>query len=138
MLLEAAETEEGDIFRAADGSLLNGEKMLRIRLKDFGNRYGCPRIDNIPGEITIPLSELYNISQQSDIIWRKRDRTPPERLSSPNRKRFKVVEEEVNKRLDDQDSDYEPEEVINVKAYPEVLTRLRQRPVVQQQEEDSD
>ncbi|KAK0730687.1 hypothetical protein B0H67DRAFT_562553 [Lasiosphaeris hirsuta] len=129
MLLEAAETEEGGIFRAVDGSLVNSEKILRIRLKDFGNRYDCPGIDNIPGEITISFSELYDIAQQSDIIeakrdgeqdnsrypirkWRKRDRTPPEKLSSPNRKRFKAVEEEVNKRLDDQDSDYEPEEEV--------------------------
>ncbi|KAK3349974.1 hypothetical protein B0T25DRAFT_254501 [Lasiosphaeria hispida] len=93
--------------------------------------------DDIPGEITISFSELYNTAQQSDIITekrdgeqdnsrypipkcRKRDRTPPERLSSPDKKRFKAAEEEVNKRLDDQDSDYEPEEeAVDAKANPE-------------------
>ncbi|KAK3357047.1 hypothetical protein B0T25DRAFT_145414 [Lasiosphaeria hispida] len=118
MLLKAVETEEGGIFRAVDGSLANGDKILRIGLKDFGNRYDCPGIDNISGEITVSFSQLYDIVQESDIIeerrdgeqansgyptrkyW-KRDRTPPERLSSLDRKRFKAEKEEVNKRLND-------------------------------------
>lgn len=42
--------------------------MLRIGLKDFGNRDDYPGIEDISGEITISFSQLYNIVQKSDTI----------------------------------------------------------------------
>lgn len=45
---------------------MNGEKILRIGLKDFGNQYDCPGIDDISGEITISFTQLYDIVQKSD------------------------------------------------------------------------
>jgi hypothetical protein len=59
-VLEAAETETG-IFRVVDGSLVDGERILRIGLKDFWYWPDCLRIDDIPGEITISFSQLYEI-----------------------------------------------------------------------------
>ncbi|KAK0723841.1 hypothetical protein B0T21DRAFT_44219 [Apiosordaria backusii] len=69
MILEAAQIEEG-IFRAPDGSLVDGERILRIGLKDFGNRHDCPGIDDITGEITISFAQLYEIVQESEATKR--------------------------------------------------------------------
>ncbi|KAK0703134.1 hypothetical protein B0T26DRAFT_791832 [Lasiosphaeria miniovina] len=69
--LEAAKTETG-IFRAADGSVVDGERILRIGLKDFGYWPNCLRIDDIPGEITISFSQLHKMVQQAE---QRMDRT---------------------------------------------------------------
>jgi hypothetical protein len=71
--VEAAETESG-IFRAADGSLVNGERILRIGLKDFGYWPNCLNIDDIPGEITIPFSQLYELVQTGEACVGVEDR----------------------------------------------------------------
>jgi len=122
--IEAAKTESG-IFRAADGSLVNGERILRIRLKDFGYWPKCRNIDDIHGEITIPFSQLYELVQKGEACvagedaerrqiqqesYRrpKRARSPPEQLEESDEKRFKAMEEEVEKQLSDLDEDYMP------------------------------
>ena len=124
-VLETAETETG-IFRAADGSLVDGERILRIGPKDFGHWPECLRIDDIPGEITISFSQLYEIAQgaeawaerkdrgrreikQENCPKRKMARSPPEQLTEPDEKRFKVAEEEVERQRSDKDGDYIPE-----------------------------
>ncbi|KAK3944307.1 hypothetical protein QBC46DRAFT_350719 [Diplogelasinospora grovesii] len=112
-----------------DGSLVNGERILRIGLKDFGNRHDCPGIDEVSGEITISFSQLYNIVQRSEVaaqgmeqrrkqkqgqgdvgyirpIKRKMAQSPPKELNVSDEERLKAVEEEVDKRLHDQDSEY--------------------------------
>ncbi|KAK5661270.1 hypothetical protein OQA88_11164 [Cercophora sp. LCS_1] len=124
-VLEAAETETG-IFRGVDGSLVDGEQVLRIGLNNFGYWPDCLRIDDIPGEITISFSQLYEIAQEAEARaenkdrlrreilqgnYRKRQRvrSPLEQLTESNEKRFKTAEEEVEKQLSDQDGDYIPE-----------------------------
>jgi hypothetical protein len=124
-VLAVAETETG-IFRAADGSLVDGERILRIGLKDFWYWPECLRIDDIPGEITISFSQLYEIVQmaearaerrdrglreikQGNCLKRKMVRPSPERLTEPDEKRFKVAEKEVERQLSDEDGDYIPE-----------------------------
>ena len=98
--LEASQVLDG-IFRAKDGSLVNGNQALYIQLKGFGNKVACPGMENISGEITIPFSQLYDIVQEgheadqtasrnrdrersevnpSDITKRQRLRSPPEEL----------------------------------------------------------
>lgn len=72
-ILEAAQTLEG-IFRAEDGSLVNGERILRIGLKDFGNKYDCPGIDDISGEVTISFSQLYGMVQRGEAIMQTVER----------------------------------------------------------------
>jgi hypothetical protein len=120
-VLEAAQTEEG-IFRAADGSLVNGERIICIGLKEFGNRYDCPGINDVSGEIIISFSQLYNIVQQSEVssqnmksetdvdrprlVKRKRVRSPPEELYASDEKRWKAAEEEVDEQLYNQDDEY--------------------------------
>ncbi|KAK5661292.1 hypothetical protein OQA88_11187 [Cercophora sp. LCS_1] len=124
-VLEAAETETG-IFRAVDGSLVNGERNLRIRLKDFGYWPNCLGIDDISGEITISFPQLYEIVQAAEAIAEQRDRerrkiqqenhrkrrrvrSPPEQLTESDEERFKAAEKRVKRQLSDQDSDYIPE-----------------------------
>ncbi|KAK4243182.1 hypothetical protein C7999DRAFT_18435, partial [Corynascus novoguineensis] len=91
VVLEAAKTETG-IFRAVDGSLVNGERILRIGLKDFGFWPDCLGIDDISGEVTISFSQLYEIVQMAEArkecmdrgrrevnyLKRRRVRSPPE------------------------------------------------------------
>jgi len=107
VVLEAAETETG-IFRAVDGSLANGERILRIGLKDFGSWPHCLGIDDISGEIAISFSQLYEIVQKAEarkecMDWRKREvnymkrrrvRSSPEQLIESDEKRSKVAEKE--------------------------------------------
>lgn len=69
-ILEEAQTEDS-IFRAANGSLVNGERILHIGLKDFGNQYDCPGIDGIPGGVTISFSQLYNMVRKGEAIKQK-------------------------------------------------------------------
>ncbi|KAL2146337.1 hypothetical protein VTI28DRAFT_4362 [Corynascus sepedonium] len=124
-VLEAAETETG-IFRAVDGSLVDGERILRIGLKDFGYWPNCLRIDDIPGEITISFSQLYEIVEQAEARAERRDRehrkmrhenhlkrsrvrSPPQQVTESDEERFKAAEKKVKRQLDDQDSDYIPE-----------------------------
>jgi hypothetical protein len=125
IILKAAQTEEG-IFRAADGSLVDGKRILRIRLKDFGNRLDYPGIDDITGEITISFTQLYEIVQESEAIteirkrrrgsdevlagrrMRPRVRPSPEELASSDEERVRVAEEEVENQVNDQDGDYTP------------------------------
>ncbi|KAL2198876.1 hypothetical protein P885DRAFT_58287 [Corynascus similis CBS 632.67] len=68
VVLEAAETETG-IFRAVDGSLVNGERILRIGLKDFGLWPDCLGIDDISEEIAISFSQLYEIGFGLQAEW---------------------------------------------------------------------
>ena len=58
--LEASQTLEG-ISRADNGSLVDGNKALRIQLKDFGNKYACPGIEDISRDMVITFLELYTI-----------------------------------------------------------------------------
>ena len=139
--LEAAETETG-IFRAMDGSLVDGERILRIGLRDFGYWPNCPRIDDIPGEITISFSQLYEMVlegeaavenmdrgrrklQQENYKKRKRVRPPPEQIGSGSSDgdRFKAAEEKIDKKQ------YDPEGgvVVNARRNSEVPARLRPR-----------
>jgi len=123
-VLEVAETETG-IFRAVDGSLVDGERILRIGLKDFGYWPNCLRIDDIPGEITISFSQLYEIVEQAEARAERRDRehrkmrhenhlkrsrvrSPPQQLTEPDDERFKAAEKRVKRRLSNQDSDLYP------------------------------
>ncbi|KAK3359159.1 hypothetical protein B0T25DRAFT_532120 [Lasiosphaeria hispida] len=130
IILETAQVEEG-IFRAADGSLVNGERILQIGLKDFGNRLDCPGIDNITGGITISFAQLYKLVQESEafdqrrkrrrgsdevledgdrqkMVKRKTVRPLPESLGESDEEQFKAIEEDVEKQLSDQDGDYIP------------------------------
>ncbi|KAI5860646.1 hypothetical protein GGS23DRAFT_579642 [Durotheca rogersii] len=124
MIREATQTE-GGIFRAADGSLEDGERILRIWLKDFGNPHDCPGIDSVSGKITISLSQLYDMVQRAEaraqttrqviddvgppgIVSRKRDRSPPEKLRASDEKRFKAADEEVDEQFYNQDDEYVP------------------------------
>jgi len=68
--LEASLTFEG-IFRAADGSLANGDQTLSIQLQDFGNKAACPGIENISGEVMIPFSELHDFVQMAEEFERR-------------------------------------------------------------------
>jgi hypothetical protein len=71
--LRTSKTFEG-VFRAKDGSLVNEGQVLRIQLKDFGNKYECPGIGDLAEEITIPFSKMYDLVQEaeeSDKAWRK-------------------------------------------------------------------
>jgi hypothetical protein len=124
---KATQTEEG-IFRAADGSLVDGKRIIRIGLKDFGNLYDYPGIDSISGEIIISFSQLYDMVREGEasaqkmkqemddvhhppgVVTRKRVRSPPEELHASDEKRFKTAEDEANQQLSDQDSDYIPGE----------------------------
>ncbi|KAI2617194.1 hypothetical protein GGR54DRAFT_217956 [Hypoxylon sp. NC1633] len=120
-ILEAAQTEDG-IFRAADGSLVNGEQILYIGLEDFGNKYDCPGINNIPGGITISFAQLYNIVCEGEEVKQKmkqkrelddvgllgvqkrqKPRSPPEELDTQDEEWLQAVKEEGNQRLNDQD-----------------------------------
>jgi hypothetical protein len=126
--LEASQTFEST-FRAEDGSLANEDKVLRIQLKDFGNRVACPGIDDISGEIVIPFSQLYNIAQAAERRKRttsqkqemdqfefdipeeqkrRRVRSPPQQLRPEDEQRFTDAEEKDEQRRSDQDSDYAP------------------------------
>jgi len=130
IILETARVEEG-IFRAADGSLVNGERILQIGLKDFGNRLDCPGIDNITGGITISFAQLHKLVQESEafdqtrkrrrgsdevledrdrqkMVKRKTVRPLPEQLGESDEEQFKAIEEDVEKQLSDQDGDYIP------------------------------
>jgi hypothetical protein len=124
LAVEAAETESG-IFRATDGSLVDGERILRIGLKDFGYWPDCLNIDDIPGEITISFSQLYELVQKGEAYVEvrgrvkreiqqesyrrpKRARSPPEQFRESDKKRFRAIEEEVEKQLSDEDRDYVP------------------------------
>ncbi|KAK3359185.1 hypothetical protein B0T25DRAFT_532177, partial [Lasiosphaeria hispida] len=124
-VLEAAETETG-IFRAVDGSLVDGERILRIGLKDFWYWPDYLRIDDIPGEITISFSQLYEIAQKAEVraerrdhgrrkmqhenqLKRRRVRSPPQQLTESDEERFKAAEKRVKRQLSDEDSDYIPE-----------------------------
>ncbi|KAK3359186.1 hypothetical protein B0T25DRAFT_532185, partial [Lasiosphaeria hispida] len=124
-ILEAAETETG-IFRAVDGSLVDGERILRIRLKDFWYWPDCLRIDDIPGEITILFSQLYEMVQEAEArvehrdhgrgkmqhenqLKRRRVRSPLQQLTESDEERFKAAEKRVKRQLSDKDSDYIPE-----------------------------
>ncbi|XXH04102.1 hypothetical protein Hte_010513 [Hypoxylon texense] len=69
-ILKAVQTENS-IFRAADGSLVNGERILHIGLKDFGNQYDCPGINGILGGVTISFSQLYDIVREGEAIKQK-------------------------------------------------------------------
>jgi hypothetical protein len=124
-VLEATQTDEGGVFRAADGSLVDGERAIHIGLKDFGNSDDYPGIDNVEGEITISFSQLYDMvrrgeattqsGKQEDIgppglVMRERVRSPPEELHATDEKRFKEAEDEVNEQLYEQDGEYVPEE----------------------------
>ncbi|KAL2194452.1 hypothetical protein P885DRAFT_24840, partial [Corynascus similis CBS 632.67] len=116
VVLEAAETETG-IFRAVDGSLVNGERILRIGLKDFGFWPDCLGIDDISEEIAISFSQLYEIVQEAEAmkecidrgkgevnyLKRRRVRPPLKQLTEPDEKRFKAAEKEVERQLSDQD-----------------------------------
>ncbi|KAK0733242.1 hypothetical protein B0T26DRAFT_8276 [Lasiosphaeria miniovina] len=110
-VLEAAETETG-ICRAVDGSLVDGERILRIGLKDFGYWPDCLRIDDIPGEIAISFSQLYEIVQEAEAgaerwdrerrkmqhenhLKRPRVRSPPQQLTESDEERFKAAEKRV-------------------------------------------
>ncbi|KAK0732054.1 hypothetical protein B0H67DRAFT_566536 [Lasiosphaeris hirsuta] len=124
-VLEAAETETG-IFRAVDGSLVDGERILRIGLKDFWYWPDCLRIDDIPGEITILFSQLYKMVQEAEArverrdhghreiqhenqLKRRRVRSPPQQLTESDEERFKAAEKRVKRQLSDEGSDYIPE-----------------------------
>jgi len=124
-VLEAAETETG-IFRAVDGSLVDGERILRIGLKDFWYWPDCLRIDDIPGEIIISFSQLYEIVQKAEAKAERRDRgfrkiqhenhlkrprvrSPPQQLTELDEEQFKAAEKRVKRQLSDEDSDYIPE-----------------------------
>ncbi|KAK3352424.1 hypothetical protein B0T25DRAFT_541958, partial [Lasiosphaeria hispida] len=114
------------IFRAVDGSLVDGERILRIGLKDFGYWPNCLRIDDIPGEITISFSQLYEIVQQAEAraerwdrerrkiqhenhLKRPRVRSPPQKLTESDEEWFKAAEKRVKRQVSDEDSDYIPE-----------------------------
>jgi hypothetical protein len=97
------------IFRAADGSLVNGDQTLSLQLKDFGDKAAYPRIDNLPREITISFEELHSFvergekkrnraktrgrSQLNALPHKERARSPPEQLRSPDEKRFQRLED---------------------------------------------
>lgn len=124
-VLKAAETETG-LFRAADGSLVDGERVLRIGLKDFWYWPDCLRIDDIPGEITVSFSQLYEIVRAAgaraelkdrgrrkirheNSLKRPRTRSPPQQLTESDEERFRAAEKRVKRQLSDQDIDYVPE-----------------------------
>ena len=114
-------------FRADDGSLVDWSRALRIQLKDFGNQYACPGIDDISGEVIIPFYKLFSMVQRAekkaevlrkkweldevgclDRVKRKRSRSPPEEIYCQDGERFQEQAEEVQWRLSEQDSDYSP------------------------------
>lgn len=124
--LEAAQVFEGT-FRAEDGSPANEDQVLRIQLKEFGNKINCPGIEDVSGEITIPFSKLYAMAQQGDksnevvrlkrarneieqpgIAKRKRLRSPAEELRPEDEEVFQEQEKAAIRQLDDQDSDFSP------------------------------
>ncbi|KAK0715769.1 hypothetical protein B0H67DRAFT_645472 [Lasiosphaeris hirsuta] len=97
-ILETKKTFEG-IFRNADGSLANGKRILRIWLKDFGNKLDCPGIQKVQGAITISFAQLYEMVRRGEASdqKRKRRRGSDEVLAGRNKELFGVAEEEVEK-----------------------------------------
>ena len=75
--LEASQTFEG-IFRAQSGSLVNGDQVLRIQLKDFGDKIAYPGIEHVSGEIAIAFSQLYDIVRAGN----EREQTVAQNLQS--------------------------------------------------------
>ncbi|KAK3359459.1 hypothetical protein B0T25DRAFT_99087 [Lasiosphaeria hispida] len=111
--LETKKTFEG-IFRNADGSLADGKRILRIELKDFGNKLDCPGIQKAQGAITISFAQLYEMVRRGEASDQKRKRRrgsdevlaggskkqmvrpAPERLTTQDEERFVAAEEEVD------------------------------------------
>ncbi|KAK5654449.1 hypothetical protein OQA88_7360 [Cercophora sp. LCS_1] len=87
--LTTKKTFEG-IFRDADGSLVNGERNLRIWLKDFGNKLDCPGIQKLGGSITISFTQLYELVLESEAIdqTRKRRRGSDEVLEGRSKQKM--------------------------------------------------